>query len=253
MKLFDLTGKNALITGSARGIGLTLARGLAEAGTAIILNDIDEAAVRQRRDELCNAGHACTAFAFDVTDEAQVSRAISTIETEVGDIDILINNAGITRRGPLDELAEDDWQGVIDLNLTAMWRVSKYVVKGMLRRKSGKIINIASLMSFASRPGTGAYAASKGGVVALTKAMTVDWAASNIQINAIAPGYIVTDLNRNLKDDPEFDAWVRMRTPAGRWGELADLVGLAIYLASPASDFVTGQTIYVDGGWTANL
>lgn len=253
LELFDLTGKNALITGSGRGIGLTLARGLAEAGAGVVLNDVDEAVLRERQEELQRDGHSCSAYAFDVTDEAQVSEAIRAIEREAGHIDILINNAGMTRRGALDELAESDWQSVIDLNLTAVWRVSKYVVRGMIQRGHGKIINMASLMSFGSRPGTGAYAASKGGLASLTKAMTVDWAAHNIQINAMAPGYFVTDLNSHLAADPQFDSWVKMRTPAKRWGELDELVGLGVFFASSASDFITGQIVYVDGGWTANL
>ena len=253
IELFDLTGKNVLVTGSGRGIGLTLARGLADAGAGVVLNDVDEKILRDRQEEFVRDGHACAAYRFDVTSDAEVQETIPKIEQEVGPIGILINNAGLTRRGSLETLAEADWRLVLDLNLTAVWRVSKYVARGMLERRAGKIINIASLMSFGSKPGTGAYTASKGGVAALTKAMTVDWAPSNIQVNAIAPGYFVTDLNANLAADPEFDAWVKMRTPAKRWGELSELIGLAVFFASAASDFVTGQIVYVDGGWTANL
>jgi len=251
--LFDIAGKTVLITGSSRGIGLTLARGFAESGAAVILNGRDGDALARTKQELRDEGFQCAAYPFDVTNEKEVISGIERILQESGDIDVLVNNAGMSRRGPLEEISEEDWQAVIDLNLTATWRVSKHVVKRMIERKSGKIINIASLMSFAARPGTGPYVASKGGVSLLTKAMTVEWAPHNIQANAIAPGYFVTDLNRHLAEDPDFDKWVRMRTPAGRWGDLNELKGLAIFLASSASNFISGQTIYVDGGWTSNL
>ncbi len=252
-KLFDLTGKTALITGSGRGLGCAIARGMGAAGARIVFNDINEELVQNTVADCTACGLDATCCNFDVTKEESVKAGIGKIEKEVGPIDILVNNAGMQRRGPLEEISEEDWQAVIDLNLTAVWRVAKFAVRGMIERKQGKIINIASLMSFGGRPTTGPYTASKGGVALLTKAMTVEWAQHNIQVNAIGPGYFHTDMTQALVDNPEFDAWVKMRTPAKRWGKPEELIGLAIFCASSASDFVTGQVVYVDGGWTSNL
>jgi gluconate 5-dehydrogenase len=251
--LFDLGGRNALVTGSSRGLGLALATTLASYGARVIVNGTKPEAVAARVQELTAQGYRAVAAPFDITDEEAVKKGVADIKAQVGQIDILVNNAGIQRRGPLHEIAREDWEAVLQLNLTAAWLTAKHVVRGMIERREGKIINICSLMSFGGRPGTGPYAASKGGLAMLTKAMTVDWAQYNIQVNGIAPGYFITDMTRKLADDPQFDAWVKMRTPSKRWGKPEELGGLTVFFASPASDFVSGQVVCVDGGWTANL
>ena len=250
---FDLSGRNALVTGSSRGLGLALARALAAQGARVIINGTNEEAVRQRVRELAGEGYAVAGRAFDVTQEPAVQAGIAGIRSEIGPIDILVNNAGMQRRAPLHEARREDWDAVLQLNLTGAWLAAKHAVRDMIERRQGKIINICSLMSFGGRPSTGPYAASKGGLAMLTKAMTVDWAQYNVQINAIAPGYFITDMTRQLAEDPQFDAWVKLRTPAKRWGKPEELGGLLVFFASPASDFVTGQIVCVDGGWTANL
>ena len=251
--LFDLTGKIALITGSSQGIGFGIARGLGQAGATIILNGRNEEKMNRAISTLSSEGLKVYGYSFDVSDSDQIEQNISAIEREVGSTDILVNNAGIQRRGPLETIEESVWREVIETNLTAVFLISKRVVKGMIARKSGKIINICSLMSEITRPTVAPYTASKGGVKMLTKAMAIEWAKYNIQVNGIGPGFIVTELNRALLDDPKFDAMVRSRTPAGRWGEPSDLMGAAIFLASRASDFITGQIIYAEGGFLSAL
>ena len=252
-ELFSLQGRNVLITGSSRGLGLALARGLAQAGAHIILNATNTSLLEERRGEFVAAGTPCAAYAFDITDPQAVEEAVEAIETEVGPIDGLVNNAGIQRRGALEDIAEEDWQRLLDVNLTAAWRVAKTVARRMIERRQGKIVNIASLTSFGSRPSIGPYTAAKSGLAGLTRAMAVEWARHAMQCNAIAPGYFATDMTESLRDDPEFDAWVKLRTPAGRWGLPEELTGAAVFLCSEASSFVNGQILYVDGGWTANL
>ncbi len=252
-ELFDLTGKVALITGSSQGIGFGIARGLGQAGATIILNGRNEEKLSRAVSILSQEGLKVFGYSFDVSDPKQIDQKISTIEREVGPIDILVNNAGIQRRGPLDSFEESLWREVIETNLTAVFLMSKRVAKGMIERRSGKVINICSLMSEISRPTIAPYTASKGGVKMLTKAMAVEWAKYNIQVNGIGPGFIVTEMNKPLLEDPKFDAMVRSRTPAGRWGEPSDLAGAAVFLASRASDFVTGQIIYVEGGLLSAL
>ena len=251
--LFDLSGKNALVTGSSRGLGAALATALAEQRARVVINGTNRETVDQRVRELTNRGLRAIGSAFDITNEDAVKAGVVEIQRQIGAIDILVNNAGMQRRGPLHEINREDWEAVLQLNLTAAWLVAKHVVPAMIERRRGKIINICSLMSFGGRPGTGPYAASKGGLAMLTRAMTVDWAQYNIQINGIAPGYFITDMTRSLAEDAQFDAWVKMRTPAKRWGKPEELAGLAVFFASAASDFVTGQIVCVDGGWTANL
>jgi gluconate 5-dehydrogenase len=251
--LFDLSGKNALVTGSSRGLGLSLAGCLARHGARVIINGTNEKLVNQRAEELKKEGFLAASGCFDVTDEEAVRSGVAEITKQAGPIDILVNNAGMQRRAPLHEVRREDWDAVLQLNLTAAWLTAKHIVPGMIERQRGKIINICSLMSFGGRPGTGPYAASKGGLAMLTKAMTVDWAQHNIQVNGIAPGYFITDMTRQLAEDPQFDAWVKMRAPARRWGKPEELGGLAVFFASPASDFVNGQVVCVDGGWMANL
>jgi gluconate 5-dehydrogenase len=185
---------------------------------------------------------------FDVTNAAQAAAAIQLIEESIGPIDILVNNAGIQRRAPLDQFEDSDWRELMATNLDSVYYVSKAVAPHMIARGRGKIINIGSVQCELARPGIAPYTASKGAVKNLTKGMCADWARHGLQINALGPGYFATPLNKALVEDPVFDEWLRKRTPAGRWGKLEDLHGVAVFLASGASDFINGQTIYVDGG-----
>jgi gluconate 5-dehydrogenase len=243
-----------LITGSSRGIGFGIVRGLGQAGATIILNGRDEGKLNRAVSTLSQEGLNVYGYSFDVSDSNQIDQKISTIEREVGSIDVLVNNAGIQRRGiSLEALEESIWREVMETNLTAVFLISKRVVKGMIDRRSGKIINICSLMSEISRPTIAPYTASKGGVKMLTKAMAVEWAKYNIQVNGIGPGFIVTEMNKALLEDAKFDAMVKSRTPAGRWGKPSDLIGAAVFLASRASDYITGQIIYVEGGLLSAL
>ncbi len=251
--LFDLTDKVALITGSYQGLGLAIARGLGQAGATIVLNGRSEEKLGNTASTLSAEGLKVSGCCFDVSDAAQMRQRIPPLEKEVGQIDILVNNAGIQRRSPLEQFEESVWREVLDINLTGLFLITRQVVRGMIARKSGKIINICSLMCEMGRPTVGAYTAAKGGVKMLTKAMALEWAKHNIQVNGIGPGYFATEMNRPLKEDPKFDSWIRSRTPAGRWGDPSELVGTAVFLASSASDFVNGQIIYVDGGILAAL
>jgi gluconate 5-dehydrogenase len=251
--LFDLTGKIALITGSSQGIGFGIARGLGQAGARIILNGRNEEKLNRAVSTLSGEKLKVYSYSFDVSNPSQIDQKISAIEREVGPIDILVNNAGIQRRGPLETIEESVWREVIETNLTGVFLTTKRVVKGMIDRRSGKIINICSLMSEISRPTIAPYTTSKGGVKMLTRAMAVEWAKYNIQVNGIGPGFIVTEMNKVLLEDQKFDAMVRSRTPAGRWGQPSDLAGAAVFLASRASDYVTGQIIYVEGGLLSAL
>jgi gluconate 5-dehydrogenase len=251
--LFDLTGKVALVTGSYQGLGLAIARGLGQAGAALVLNGRNEAKLAEAVSGLSAEGLEVTGCRFDVSKAADIQEKISGLEKRVGRIDILVNNAGIQRRSPLEQFEEAVWREVLETNLTGVFLVTRQVVQGMIARKAGKIINICSLMCEMGRPTVGAYTAAKGGVKMLTKAMAVEWGKHNIQVNGIGPGYFATEMNRPLKENREFDAWIRARTPAGRWGEPEELVGAAVFLASRASDFVNGQIIYVDGGILAAL
>lgn len=251
--LFDLTGRTALITGSGQGLGFAIARGLAQAGAAIALNGRDELKLDAAAEILRADEARVTTAPFDVTDGAATSAAVIKLEAEFGPIDILVNNAGIQRRAPLAEMTELQWREVIDTNLTSAFLVARAVVPGMIARRSGKIINICSVMSEVSRPTIGNYAAAKGGLKMLTRAMAVEWAKHGVQSNAIAPGYFVTALNKPLVENVEFNKWICGRTPAGRWGQPEELAGAAIFLASRASDFVNGQILTVDGGLLAAL
>lgn len=249
--LFNLHGKTALVTGSGGGLGLTIARGLAEAGAAVILNGRSEEKLAKATESLATEGLAVSSCPFDVTQSEQVCEAVAGITARCGTIDVLVNNAGITRRGPLVELDTGDWNAVIATNLTAPFLVAREVARGMIQRRAGKIINICSLMSQLARPTTGAYAAAKGGLQMLTRAMATEWAQHNIQANGIGPGYFITEMTQKLADDPQFDSWIKGRTPAARWGLPEELIGAAIFLASDASSFVSGQVVFVDGGLTA--
>jgi len=252
-QLFDLTGKRALITGSARGLGLAMAKGLGEAGASVIINDIVQERIDSAVDELKNLGIDTHGSLFDVSDSTRTEEAIAIIEKNIGPIDILINNAGIIPRGLILDLNISDWEATLKVNLTGVFCVSRIVAKYMIERKSGKIINMNSMMSELGRPNVAAYATSKGGLKMLTKNMTAEWGQFNIQVNGIGPGYFDTELTKSLQADKKFDSYLRQRTPAGRWGQLADLIGPAIFLSSEASDFVNGHILYVDGGILAVL
>jgi gluconate 5-dehydrogenase len=251
--LFDLTGLRALVTGSSQGLGFAIARGLAEAGASVVLNGRTGEKLERALEPLRAAGRSVSGRAFDVTSEPAVATAIAAITEFDGPIDILVNNAGIHRRAPLAEMSLDAWEGVLRANLTSAFLVTRAVVPGMISRNRGKIINVCSVMSEVARPGIANYAAAKGGLKMLTRAMAVEWGRHNIQANGIGPGYMLTDLNTSLAADPKFDAWIKGRTPAGRWGKPEDVAGAAIFLASAASDFVNGQVLYVDGGLLAAL
>ncbi len=251
--LFDLSGRTALITGSSQGLGLAVARGLAAAGAALVLNGRDETKLAASAEILRGEGARVFTAAFDVTNGAAAAAAVERIEKDFAPIDILVNNAGIHRRAPLAEMTEAQWREVIDTNLTSAFLVTRSVVPRMIARKAGKIVNICSLMSEVGRNTTGNYAAAKGGLKMLTRAMATEWAKHNIQTNGIGPGYFSTELTKTLEENPQFNAWVCQRTPAGRWGRPEELIGTAVFLASPASSFVNGQIIYVDGGMLAAL
>jgi len=251
--LFDLSGRTALVTGSSRGLGLCLARGLAEAGARVVLNGRDEGRLARAAEALSSRGLEVRTAPFDVADPEAVAAAFDRLEAEGAAVDILVNNAGIQRRGLLEDLDLGDWRAVLETNLTGPFVVARRAVRAMRERGGGKIINICSLMSEVARPSTGNYAAAKGGLRMLTRAMAVEWAPYNVQVNAVGPGYFLTEMTRPLAEDPAFDAWIRSRTPAGRWGRPEDLVGPVVFLASRASDFVTGHVLYVDGGVLAAL
>ena len=251
--LFDLTGSRALITGSSQGIGFALAKGLAEAGAAIVLNGRDREKLEHAAGELRQEGFTIATAVFDVTERDAVESSIREIESEIGIIDILVNNVGIQHRAPLEDFPADAWEKLISVNLGSVFHVSQVVAKYMIPRRSGKIINICSVQSQLGRPTIAPYVATKGGVAMLTKGMCVDWAKYNIQINGIAPGYFATEMNKALVENKEFSDWLCRRTPAGRWGNVDELCGTAVFLASKASTFVTGQIIYVDGGLTSSV
>ena len=252
-KLFSLEQRLALVTGSGQGIGLALARGLAEHGASVILNGRSSGGIESQAAALRTEGHTVHASVFDVTDVSAVDAEIERIERDIGPIDILVNNAGVQFRAPLDEFPEDQWQRLLQTNISGVFHVGKAVARFMIPRGRGKIINIGSVQSELARPQIAPYTATKGAVKNLTKGMCADWARHGLQINAIAPGYFRTALNKALADDPEFSGWLEKRTPAGRWGDVGELVGAAVFLASDASSFVNGHALYVDGGICASV
>jgi gluconate 5-dehydrogenase len=251
--LFDLSGRTALVTGSSRGLGRAIADGLAKAGARLVVNGIDPARVEASVADMRAAGHAAEGAAFDVTNEDQIVEAFARFDAAGTGIDILVNNAGIQLRKPLVEFSSTEWRKVIETNLTSAFVVGREAAKRMIPRGRGKIINIGSLASELARPTVGAYTAAKGGIRNLTRAMAVEWAASGIQANAIGPGYMLTDMNEALVNNPDFNGWLMSRIPAKRWGRPDELVGAAVFLASAASDYVNGQIIYVDGGMLAAM
>jgi gluconate 5-dehydrogenase len=251
--LFDLSDHVALVTGAYRGLGFSIARGLAQAGATVVLNGRKPDELAQAARVLADAGLKADIAVFDITDRAAIGTAIAAVVARHGAIDILVNNAGIQRRGPLVDFPQKEWDEIIATNLTAPFVVSQAVLPGMIARKRGKIIHVASLMSELARPTVVPYTAAKGGVRQLTRGMAVELAPMGIQVNAIAPGYFATEMNRALIDNPEFNAWVCKRTPAGRWGKPDELAGLAVFLASGASDYMTGQMLVMDGGMSVAL
>jgi len=249
--LFDLTGRLALVTGSSKGIGLALARGLAGAGARVVLNGRDAASVQRAVDALRAEGLQAESAPFDVTDPASVEAAVAAIEATHGPVGILVNNAGINRRVPAVDVTEATWREVMATNVDAVFFMAQAVARRMIPRGEGKIINIASVQSELGRATIAPYAASKGAVRMLTRTLCAEWAKHGLQVNAVAPGYYDTELTQALVQDAAFTDWLCKRVPAGRWGRVEELVGAAIFLAAPASNFVNGHLLYVDGGMTA--
>ncbi|MAX26764.1 MAG: gluconate 5-dehydrogenase [Phycisphaeraceae bacterium] len=254
MELFDLTGKNALVTGGTHGLGMAIAKGLGKAGAQLIINghtpERMDSAIQQYKDE----GLSAKGYLFDVTKEDEVIRYVKKIEDEIGPIDILVNNAGIIKRIPLLEMKVDDYKEVLDVDLVSPFIMAKHIVPGMIKRGYGKVINLCSMMSELGRSTVGAYAAAKGGLKMLTQNMATEWAKHNIQINGIGPGYFATSQTEPIRvDGHPFNEFILNRTPAGKWGDPDDLMGAAVFLGSKASDFVNGQVIYVDGGILATI
>jgi gluconate 5-dehydrogenase len=250
---FDLTGHVALVTGAYRGLGFAIGRGLARAGAHVMLNARRPEAIAESVKTLRDEGLTADASLFDVTDAQAIGAAVAAIADAYGPVSILVNNAGLQRRRAFVEFLDEDWDAIMATNLTGPYRVSKAVLPAMIERRRGKIIHIASLMSELARPTVVPYIASKGGIRQLTRGMAVELAPHNVQVNAIAPGYFATEMNRALLDNAEFDAWVKKRTPAGRWGEPAEIAGLAVFLASSAADDITGQMVTIDGGMSVAL
>ena len=252
-KLFSLEGRVALVTGASRGLGWAIAETLADHGAHVVLCSRDQATLDARAAELEKRGLSAQAHAFDATDRAAGAEAVAAVQVEHGRLDILVNNAGINHREPLADFDDGDWDRVIETNLTAVMRLSRDAGRHMAARGHGRIINTASIMSLVARPGIAAYIASKGGLAALTRALAVEFGSQGVNSNAIAPGYIVTDMNTALKADPEFDRFVRDGTPLGRWGEPREIGAVALFLASDASSYVNGHLLVADGGMTISL
>ncbi|MAN50711.1 MULTISPECIES: gluconate 5-dehydrogenase [unclassified Marinimicrobium] len=253
--LFDLTGKVALVTGATHGIGMAMAKGLGSAGATIVVNGhssqekIDKAVAEYEAE-----GYKAFGYKFDVTKEDQVIAAVDKIEKEVGPIDILVNNAGIIKRVPMLEMPVEEFQQVIDTDLVGVFTMTRPVAKKMVERKQGKIINICSMMSELGRDSVGAYAAAKGGLKMLTRNMATEWARHNVQVNGIGPGYFATSQTAPIRvEGNPLNEFIISRTPAGKWGDPDDLQGAAVFLSSKASNFVTGQIVYVDGGILATI
>ncbi|WP_072803264.1 SDR family oxidoreductase [Rhodococcoides yunnanense] len=249
---FDIAGRIALVTGSSRGIGYALATGLAEAGAVVVLNGRDPQALSAARSDIADrTGADVRAYAFDVTDSAAVTDAAARIESEVGPVHIVVNNTGVQHRAPLLEFTDQDFHRVMDTNLTSAFLVGREFARAMVERGAGKIVNICSVQSELGRAGIAPYAASKGALKMLTRGMCADWARYGLTVNALAPGYFDTELTSALVNDTTFTDWLVDRTPARRWGQPEELVGTLLFLVSPASNFVNGQIVYVDGGMTA--
>jgi len=250
---FDLSGRLALVTGGGSGLGFAVARGLAQAGARVVVNGRTPARLEAAVEALRGDGLLAEAAAFDVADPDAVRAGMAELASRFGPIEILVNNAGVQHRAPIEEFGDADWRRVMGTNLDAPFYLARAVVPAMKARGAGKIINIASIMSRLSRPTTVPYQVSKGGIAMLTRGLAVELAPHGIQVNAIAPGFFRTEMNEALTSNPDFDAWVKKRTPAGRWADPRELAGAAVFLASSAAAFVTGQVLYVDGGFTAAM
>ncbi|MEM6381968.1 MAG: SDR family oxidoreductase [Pseudomonadota bacterium] len=253
LSLFDLNGQRALVTGSSQGIGLALAKGLADAGARIVLNGRNEKKLATAANQLRDGGAEVDELPFDVTDHTAVRAAIDAYEADKGPITILINNAGMQHRTTLEDFPPEAFERLLQTNIASVFHVGQACARHMIGRGAGKIVNICSVQTALARPGIAPYTATKGAVANLTKGMATDWAKHGLQCNGLAPGYFDTPLNKALVDDPDFSSWLANRTPAGRWGEVEELVGTCIFLSSAASSFVNGTTVFVDGGITASL
>jgi len=252
--LFDLSGKVALVTGGTQGIGMAIGMVLAKAGAKVSVNGRNEEKLKSCREAFRKEGYDVFTIKFSITDEKDVDRGITDIEKSIGDIDILVNNAGIIKRIPILDMALEDYKEIIDIDLIAPLIMAKRVVPKMIEKRSGKIINICSMMSEYGRKTVSAYASAKGGLKLLTKNMCVEWAKYNIQVNGLGPGYIATEMTGALREKGHpFNDLVMSRTPAGKWGTPEDVANAALFLASKASDFVNGHILYVDGGILANF
>ncbi|SEQ71653.1 gluconate 5-dehydrogenase [Pseudomonas sp. NFACC02] len=253
LESFRLNERVALVTGSSAGIGLAIAQGLAEAGATVVLNGRNADTLNAAAATLAAQGHNVHTQCFDVTDSAAVGAAVQAIESRVGPLDILVNNAGIQRRGPLADFTEANWHELMRTNLDSAFFVGQAVARCMIPRGRGRIINICSVQSELGRPGIAPYTASKGALKMLTKGMAIDWGPHGLNVNGIGPGYFKTELNAALVANPEFSDWLVQRTPSRRWGEVSELKGAAVFLASDAASFVNGHILYVDGAITASL
>lgn len=248
---FDLSGKVALVTGGGSGLGFAIAQGLARAGARLALNGRNVDKLAAAAAALAREGIEAQPAPFDVTDPEAVANGIAAVERTLGPLDILVNNAAVNQRKPLETFAPDEWRSLMAANLDGPFLVTRAVLPSLKARRRGKIINICSLASDIGRPDIVPYAASKGGLKMLTRALAVELAPHNVQVNGIAPGFFRTEMNTALVSDAEFSAWVTRRTPAGRWGEPPEVAGAAVFLASSAADYVTGHLLYVDGGFSA--
>ena len=250
---FSLAGKSVLVTGASRGLGWAMARAMAEAGAGVALNGRHEETLAARAETLCAAGHAASIATFDVADRKAAAGGLAAVVARHGRLDVLVCNAGINHRVALDEFTDDDWRRVIDTNLTACFALARDAARTMVAQDAGRIIMIGSIMGRMARPGIVAYVAAKGGIAALTRALAAELGPAGVTCNAIAPGYITTDLTAPLAADPAFDAKVKSRTPAGRWGRPEEVAHAAVFLASDAASYVNGHVLTVDGGMTVAL